>query len=85
MSEHTHLSQCLSVCWLTVFIFMCQVRDSLNGMSPDDVPIPYDEVKNPCRTGLGYQPVAAANSLRLSALALLLTLALQALITLKAL
>lgn len=79
MSEHTHLSQCLSVCCLTVFIFVCQVRDIMSATSPDDVPIPYDEVKNTCRTSYGYQTTGAAPSLRLSTLALLLTLALIAL------
>ncbi|XP_039990779.1 dipeptidase 1 isoform X2 [Xiphias gladius] len=59
------------------------VRDSLGSMSPDDVPIPYEEVKNPCRTSYGYRSAGAVHSL--STLALLLTLALQALVTLTAL
>ncbi|XP_029318649.1 dipeptidase 1 [Cottoperca gobio] len=60
-----------------------KVRDGLKGKSPDDVPIPYDEVKNSCRTRYGYLNAGAVHSL--STLALLLTLALQALITLTAL
>lgn len=60
-----------------------EVRDSLQGASPDDVPIPYDEVKNSCRTSHGYANAGAVHSL--STLALLLTLALQAFITLTAL
>ncbi|XP_035538326.1 dipeptidase 1 [Morone saxatilis] len=56
------------------------VRDSLNGKNPDDVPIPSDEVKNTCRTSYGYRNAGPAHSL--STLALLLTLALQALIAL---
>ncbi|XP_038548010.1 dipeptidase 1-like [Micropterus salmoides] len=59
------------------------VRDSLKGVSPDDVLIPYDEVKNSCRMSYGYRNAGAVHSL--SALALLLTLALQALIALTAL
>ncbi|XP_044062137.1 dipeptidase 1 [Siniperca chuatsi] len=54
-----------------------KVRDTLKGMSPDDVPITYDEVKNSCRTSYGYHNAGAAHSL--STLALLPTLALQAL------
>lgn len=60
-----------------------EVRDKLNGTIPDDVPIPYDEVKNECRTSYGYPSAGAAHSL--STLALLLPLALQALIMLAAL
>ncbi|KAM6942576.1 dipeptidase 1 [Xenentodon cancila] len=56
------------------------VRDSLSNKVPDDVPIPYDEVKNPCRTSFGYPDAGAVHSL--STLVLLLTLALQAGITL---
>ncbi|XP_045898488.1 dipeptidase 1 [Micropterus dolomieu] len=59
------------------------VRDSLKGVSPDDVLIPYDEVKNSCRMSYGYRNTGAVHSI--SALALLLTLALQALIALTAL
>ncbi|KAK9542868.1 hypothetical protein VZT92_000693 [Zoarces viviparus] len=57
-----------------------KVRDGLKGKSPDDVPIPYDEVKNSCRTSYGYRNAGAVHSL--STLALVLTLALQAFITL---
>ncbi|KAM6949982.1 dipeptidase 1 [Lycodopsis pacificus] len=56
-----------------------KVRDGLAGKSPDDVPIPYDEVKNSCRTSYGYHNAGAVHSL--STLALVLTLALQAFIT----
>ncbi|KAM8877067.1 dipeptidase 1 [Synchiropus picturatus] len=48
------------------------VRDTLKAKDPDDVPIPYEEVMNPCRTSHGY-PNAAAVPL-LSRLTLLLTL-----------
>lgn len=68
------------------FIFVCQVRDSLRDTNPDDVPIPYDEVKNSCRTSYGYPTDASAGAVHsLSTLALLLTLALQILITSTAL
>ncbi|XP_071344821.1 dipeptidase 1 [Trachinotus anak] len=59
-----------------------KVSESLNSLSPDDVPIPYEEVMNPCRTSYGYPNAGAVHSL--SSLALLLTLALQALLTLTA-
>ncbi|XP_053721754.1 dipeptidase 1 [Synchiropus splendidus] len=48
------------------------VRDTLKAKDPDDVPIPYEEVVNPCRTSHGY-PNAAPVPL-LSRLTLLLTL-----------
>ncbi|KAL6112981.1 dpep1 [Pungitius sinensis] len=63
-----------------------KVRDALTWKSPDDVPIPYDEVKNSCRTSYGYNPEedhSAAADHSLSALSLLLTLATQAVITLS--
>ncbi|XP_074471837.1 dipeptidase 1 [Sebastes fasciatus] len=60
-----------------------EVRDGLKDKSPDDFPIPYDEVKNSCRTRYGYPSAGAVHSL--STLALLLTLGLQALITSTAL
>lgn len=66
------------------FIFACQVRDNLRSKSPDDVPIPHNEVENSCRTSYGYSTDAGAVH-SLSTLALLLTLALQTLITLTAL
>uniref|UniRef100_UPI0037E89C3A dipeptidase 1 n=1 Tax=Semicossyphus pulcher TaxID=241346 RepID=UPI0037E89C3A len=59
-----------------------KVRDDLKNTKPDDVPIPYDEVKNSCRTSHGYQISGAVRPL--GTLALLLTLALQALITVTA-
>ncbi|KAL2088470.1 hypothetical protein ACEWY4_015369 [Coilia grayii] len=39
---------------LRVFKAVEEVRDSMNATKPDDVPIPLDEVKNPCRTDYGY-------------------------------
>ncbi|XP_078103447.1 dipeptidase 1 [Sander vitreus] len=51
-----------------------KVRDSLNGTSSDDVPIPYDEVKNSCRTSYGYRNAGTVHPL--STLVLLLTLTL---------
>ncbi|XP_030582339.1 dipeptidase 1 [Archocentrus centrarchus] len=59
-----------------------KVRDSMNSTSPDDVPITYEDVQNPCRTSFGYPNIGSAHSL--STLAPLLTLALQAWITLMA-
>ncbi|KAF7212115.1 dipeptidase 1 [Nothobranchius furzeri] len=56
-----------------------RVRDSLNSSMPDDVPIPYKEVENPCRTSFGYQN--AGNEFSLSRAALLLILILQAGVT----
>uniref|UniRef100_A0A7N8X7V9 Dipeptidase n=1 Tax=Mastacembelus armatus TaxID=205130 RepID=A0A7N8X7V9_9TELE len=57
------------------------VRDSLKAKSPDDVPIPYEEVESSCRTSYGYLNNGAAHSL--SMLAPLLTVTLQLLITLS--
>ncbi|XP_073321136.1 dipeptidase 1 [Pagrus major] len=72
---------------LRVFTEAEAVRERLTNNKPDDVPIPYAEVKNSCRTSHGYpdveEPTGAANSL--STLALQLTLALQALLLLSAL
>ncbi|KAG7235097.1 hypothetical protein INR49_003221 [Caranx melampygus] len=59
-----------------------RVRDRLNTTSPDDVPIPYQEVKNPCRTSYGYPNVDNGAIRSLSSLTLLLPLALQALVIL---
>uniref|UniRef100_A0A672ZWN2 Dipeptidase n=1 Tax=Sphaeramia orbicularis TaxID=375764 RepID=A0A672ZWN2_9TELE len=60
-----------------------EVRDSLNATSPDDVPIPYDEVQNSCRTNYGYpDPPESGGAVHVfSTAALLLTLTLQGLIT----
>ncbi|XP_061598056.1 dipeptidase 1 [Cololabis saira] len=52
------------------------VSGTLNNRPPDDVPIPYEEVQNPCRTSFGYRNAGAVHSL--STLVLLLALALQA-------
>uniref|UniRef100_A0A3Q2ULP0 Dipeptidase n=1 Tax=Fundulus heteroclitus TaxID=8078 RepID=A0A3Q2ULP0_FUNHE len=59
-----------------------EVRDSLASTLPDDLPIPYDDVKNPCRTSYGYPDSGAVHSL--STLTLLLALALQAFMTITA-
>ncbi|XP_075310063.1 dipeptidase 1 isoform X3 [Odontesthes bonariensis] len=56
-----------------------RVRKKKKREKPDDVPIPYDEVKNPCRTSVGYPDAGAIHSL--STVALLLALALQACIS----
>ncbi|XP_070704274.1 dipeptidase 1 [Pempheris klunzingeri] len=62
-----------------------RVRDSLSGTSPDDVPIPYEEVKNSCRTSFGYPDVPNGAARPLGTLALLLTFTLQALFAVTAL
>uniref|UniRef100_A0A3B5KVN3 Dipeptidase n=1 Tax=Xiphophorus couchianus TaxID=32473 RepID=A0A3B5KVN3_9TELE len=59
---------------------MREVRDTMSATSPDDSPIPYDDVKNPCRTSYGYTVSGAVRSL--STLALLLVTAFQAVMTL---
>lgn len=60
---------------------MCvQVRDEMRNIQPDDLPIPYDEVQNPCRTSYGYPENGAGSTCSLSTLTLLLTLALGALL-----
>uniref|UniRef100_A0A3Q3X528 Dipeptidase n=1 Tax=Mola mola TaxID=94237 RepID=A0A3Q3X528_MOLML len=51
--------------------------EMVNKTAPDDVPIPYDQVSNPCRTSYGYLIAGTAHSP--SAVALLLTVALIAL------
>lgn len=60
-----------------------EVRDSLTATSPDDVPIPYDEVQNPCRTNDGYPdpPKSRGAGHVFSTAALLLTVTVQAFIT----
>ncbi|XP_020488148.1 dipeptidase 1 [Labrus bergylta] len=61
-----------------------KVRDDLKDTEPDDVPIPYDEVKNTCRTSYGYQ-ISESGAIRpLSSVALVLTLILQAAVMLTA-
>uniref|UniRef100_A0A3P9KYP8 Dipeptidase n=1 Tax=Oryzias latipes TaxID=8090 RepID=A0A3P9KYP8_ORYLA len=52
-----------------------RVRDNMTSRAPDDVPIPYSEVENPCRTSFGYTDAGAAHSV--STAALLLPLALH--------
>ncbi|XP_008291304.1 dipeptidase 1-like [Stegastes partitus] len=61
---------------LRVFTEAESIRDSLKATDPDDVPIPYDAVQNPCRTSHGYAGDAGAVH-SVSMLTLLLTLALQ--------
>lgn len=73
----------VTVCFNPFRIFLFQVRDSLKDTSPDGVPIPYDDVRSPCRTGYGY-PVTGASPSR-GTPALMLILALQAFITLASL
>ncbi|XP_029904000.1 dipeptidase 1 [Myripristis murdjan] len=59
-----------------------KVRDNQSRTPPDDVPIPYDEVENSCRTSYGYPESSSAAAVQpLCSLALLLTLALHSLIT----
>ncbi|CAJ1049800.1 dipeptidase 1 isoform X2 [Xyrichtys novacula] len=65
---------------LRVFQRVEKVRDDLRKTQPDDVPIPYEEVENTCRTSHGYQDSGAVRPL--STVALLLTLALQLITTL---
>ncbi|MEQ2181268.1 hypothetical protein GOODEAATRI_009696, partial [Goodea atripinnis] len=57
-----------------------EIRDSMASSLPDDVPIPYDDVNNPCRTSYGYPDSGAVHSLGI--LTLLLALASQAIMTL---
>ncbi|KAJ8417785.1 hypothetical protein AAFF_G00226280 [Aldrovandia affinis] len=47
---------------LRVFRDVEEVRDALSGEKPDDVPIPYEEVQNSCRTSHGYEPVVSAGT-----------------------
>lgn len=61
------------------------VRDSLNGTIPDDNPIPYEEVQNPCRTSYGYDVQNQGAVSSFTAVTLLLTLPVQGLITLASL
>lgn len=65
---------------IRVFKAVEMVRDSLNSTAPDDIPIPLEQVQNPCRTDDGYpaQPNAAAMPSH-SSLMLLLTLILYSL------
>lgn len=47
---------------------------------PDDLPIPYKEVQNPCRTSTGYTENGVPSTTSVSTLTLLLALALVALL-----
>lgn len=60
---------------LRVFTEVEAIRDSLQAAIPDDVPIPYNKVQNPCRTSYGYTDAGVVHSV--STVTLLLTLALQ--------
>lgn len=42
----------------------------MNSTKPDDVPIPYDDVKNPCRTSYGYPSAGTSHSFGVAALLL---------------
>ncbi|XP_054626878.1 dipeptidase 1 [Dunckerocampus dactyliophorus] len=60
-----------------------EVRDSLSSNKPDDVPIPYSEVKNPCRTSYGYDDKGNGGIIHsLSIMSLLLSLTLHSTIPL---
>ncbi|KAJ0056588.1 hypothetical protein NL108_010508 [Boleophthalmus pectinirostris] len=60
-----------------------KVRDSLSSSPPDDVPIPYEQVENPCRTSYGYNVTNHAPEHHLAIVTLLLPLFIQAFITLS--
>nr|UYZ39183.1 dipeptidase 1 [Pampus argenteus] len=63
-----------------------KVRADLSNVKPDDIPIPYEEVENSCRTSYGYPTTTDDSAIHsLSTLTLLLTLALQTPIILTAL
>ncbi|XP_008335888.2 dipeptidase 1 [Cynoglossus semilaevis] len=57
-----------------------KVRDSMKDTVPDDIPIPYEEIENPCRTSYGYGDINAGAVHSLSTVVLLLTLTLQTLL-----
>nr|ACO08892.1 Dipeptidase 1 precursor [Osmerus mordax] len=62
---------------LRVFREVEKVGNNLRDFHPDDLPIPYFEVKNTCRTSYGYpDPDSGGHVLTLSPLALLLALVL---------
>lgn len=69
---------------LRVFRATEAVRDRLSSTSPDDVPIPYGEVQNPCRTSYGYDVPNQGAVHSLTALTLLATVTLQAIVTMSA-
>ncbi|CAL1603756.1 unnamed protein product [Knipowitschia caucasica] len=59
-----------------------KVRDNLSSRVPDDLPIPYEQVENPCRTSYGYDVPNQAAVHQLATFSLLITvLLLQALIS----
>lgn len=55
-----------------------KVRDNLKNKHPDDVPIPYEQVENSCRTSYGYDVPNQAAVHPLAAGTLLLIVSLQA-------
>lgn len=60
---------------MNTVLFPLQIRDlKVNTTKPDDVPISYNDVKNPCRTSYGYPNAGTSQSF--STVALLLSLAL---------
>ncbi|XP_026867700.2 dipeptidase 1 [Electrophorus electricus] len=62
---------------LRVFKDAEKVRDRLSKRTPDDLPIPLEQVQNPCRTDYGYPAqTSTAGMLSLSAPVVVLTLAL---------
>ncbi|XP_033843722.1 dipeptidase 1 [Periophthalmus magnuspinnatus] len=56
-----------------------EIRDSLRSREPDDAPIPYEQVENPCRTSYGYDVPNRAPVHLLSAVTVLLPVAFLAL------
>ncbi|XP_046897401.1 dipeptidase 1 isoform X2 [Hypomesus transpacificus] len=73
----TEIKDALGDNLLRVFREVEKVRNNLRDSHPDDLPIPYSEVKNTCRTSYGYpDPDSGGPVLTLSPLALLLALVL---------
>ncbi|XP_062327045.1 dipeptidase 1 isoform X2 [Osmerus eperlanus] len=73
----TEIKDALGDNLLRVFREVEKVRNNLRDSHPDDLPIPYSEVKNTCRTSYGYpDPDSGGHVLTLSPLALLLALVL---------
>lgn len=54
-----------------------KVRDDLKGQHPDDLPIPYEQVENTCRTSYGYDVPNQAAVHPLAAVTLLLIVSLH--------
>ncbi|XP_042616815.1 dipeptidase 1 isoform X1 [Cyprinus carpio] len=49
---------------LRVFREVEEVRDHQNGTKPDDIPIPFKEVQNSCRTDFGYQYASSSTCIQ---------------------